>query len=341
MPAFTAAAGAGEIGVAQMHALAAVVVNPRVREHLAGSEAILVDKARELDHDDFITLLRQWERLADSDGADDRHQRAQRDRRASLDLIGERMYLDAMGGVAHGVQMREILDRFAEHEWQQEWADGVQRHGEQMNGSLMERTPAQRRFDALVGVFRAAAGSDVAGGEIVVNIVVDRATLEHQLALAAGASPPPLDPSTIAHRRCETDRGAVLHPSDVLAAAMVGHVRRVVFDTNGVVLDFGRRRRLFTGALRDAVLLSERRCLWPGCDWPASQCEADHTVPHTARGPTNAHNGGPLCDRHNRWKSRGFATVRGPTGQWMIHRTNGTTIGWREALQPILLQHAA
>jgi hypothetical protein len=52
----------------------------------------------------------------------------------------------------------------------------------------------------------------------------------------------------------------------VLAAALTGHVRRVVFDVAGVVIDLGRRSRLFTGSSRDAVMLGDRWCLWPGCD---------------------------------------------------------------------------
>ncbi len=337
MPSFGVSARAGEIGVAQMHALAAVVVNPRVREHLADSEALLVRYARELDHDAFITVLRRWEQLADADGAEHDRDRAHQDRRASLILSGDRMFLDAVGAVAHGVQLQEILDRFTTLEWQQEWADGVDRFGERMNPSLMQRTSAQRRFDALVSVFRAAAGSDAVGGDVVVNIVVDQATFEHQVALAAGGHPEPLDPASVADRRCETDRGGVLHPGEAFAAALVGHVRRVVFGADGVVLDFGRRKRLFTGALREAVLLSAPRCLWPGCDRPSSQCEADHTVPFTARGPTAAHNGAPLCDRHNVWKSRGFATVRGPIGRWSVFRIDGTGIGWQHEIEARVL----
>ena len=238
------------------------------------------------------------------------------------------------------MQLQEILDRFSRREWQREWADGVACYGEAMNPSRMERSAGQRRFDALVSVFRAAAGSDEAGGEVTVNIVVDQATFEHALALSAGARPEPLDPARAAERRCESDRGVVLHPNDVLAAALVGHVRRVIFDADGVVLDFGRRKRLFTGSLRKAILISERRCIWPGCDVPASQCEADHILPHTERGPTSSRNGGVLCDRHNRWKTRGFVTIRGPSGQWSTVRFDHSTIGWRSSIDAVL-QHVS
>ena len=56
-------------------------------------------------------------------------------------------------------------------------------------------------------------------------------------------------------RRCETVDGVVLDPHDVVAAALNGQVRRVVVDTAGVVINLGRRRRLFTGSARHAALV--------------------------------------------------------------------------------------
>jgi hypothetical protein len=68
----------------------------------------------------------------------------------------------------------------------------------------------------------------------------------------------------------------------MLAAVLTGHVRRVVFDAAGVVIDLGRRSRLFTGSSSDAVMLGDRWCLWPGCDQRSGRCQADHTQPWTA-----------------------------------------------------------
>jgi len=328
LPTFGRAARNGDIGVAQMHALAAVVANPRVDAHLDASEQMLVDHARTLEHDDFVIVLRHWESLADEDGTHRAQERAHQRRRAHLGIHGERAYLDAVGGAAHGALMREIFDRFRSAEWQAEWQRGVDQHGDQMKLSLMERTNDQRNFDTIIAIFQAAAGSTAAGGEIVVNILIDDDTFQHHLARALGAAPTPLDPAGLGRRRCETDRGVVLDPSDVVTAACLGHVRRVVLDSAGVVTDLGRRSRLFTGPLRDAVLLTDRRCLWPGCDRPVNQCEADHTLPYANAGPTNTHNGGPTCSHHNRWKTRGYTTRRDANGRWHTYRPDGTEIGW-------------
>jgi hypothetical protein len=224
-----------------------------------------------------------------------------------------------------------VFEQFCRSEWLADWEVGVQRHGEQMTVSLMERTDKQRRFDALKAIFAAATISDQSAiGEPVVNLVVGYELFEHYLHSALGEHPEPLHPADPAHR-CETADGVVIDPYDMLVAAALGHVRRVVLDSAGVVVDVGRKQRLFTGALRDAVMLVNRRCIWPGCYRPTSQCEADHMLPYSHAGPTAAHNGNPACAHHNRWKTRGYQTRRDPNGQWHHYRPDHTEIGWRAA----------
>ena len=110
---------------------------------------------------------------------------------------------------------------------------------------------------------------------------------------------------------------------------MIGHVRRVVIGADGVIINLGRRSRLFTGSARDAALLQAvldrgRRCLWPGCRH--RHCQIDHRHEWHHHGHTNLDNAGPLCGRHNRHKTRGYRTWRDPDGTWHIQRPDGTTI---------------
>jgi hypothetical protein len=140
-----------------------------------------------------------------------------------------------------------------------------------------------------------------------------------------------LDPNDLANR-CTTSDGVPVDPRDMLVAAALGHVRRVVLDSASVVLDMGHKRRLFTGALRDAVLLSGARCTWGGCNVPGSACQADHVLPHSHAGPTAASNGGPACGHHNRWRTRGYRSWRDPEGHWHHYRPDGTEIGWRAGI---------
>ena len=328
MPMFGGACLAGHIGVAQMHAVAAAVSNPRVAEYLADADHMFTHQATALPFDDLITFLQHWVELADADGARAKHDRAAQRRQASVHVIGERSFVDAAGPAADGVLMREVFDRFCDIEWRNEWDEGVRQHGQLMRAELMERTPAQRRFDALRRLFDAAAGSQQAGGEVTVNILVDQATFEHHLEHALGGPPAPADPTTALTRRCHDHRGNTIDPRAMIAAALVGRVRRMVLSTDGVVLDFGRRHRLFTGSLREAVLLTAPRCVWIGCDRPASQSQADHVLPHAHAGPTSAANGSPLCQHHNPWKNNGYRTWRDPQGLWHTYRPDGTELGW-------------
>ena len=328
VPEARSAAHAGSLGSAQSRLLARLFANPRCADQLPSSGELLIGHAQGLWFDEFAVVVRRWEALADADGAHAAHERAHSGRDAHVSIVDQRVHLDAQGGVAAGAAMTEVFDRFCDTEFHADWDNGVAKWGEQMNPTLLERTSAQRRFDALLAIFNAAAASGVAGTfDPLVNILIDQVTFEHHLAKMAGADVEPLDPATVNDRRCETSTGHQLDPADVLAAALVGHVRRVVLDSAGVVIDLGRRSRLFTGGARDAVLLGDRWCMWPGCDLRSGRCQTDHTTAWSTDGPTRPDNGAPACARHNRWKQHGYRTWRDPTGHWHTYRPDGTEIG--------------
>ncbi len=228
-----------------------------------------------------------------------------------------------------GATIEEIFARFCDAEFRADWEAGLAQWGDRMTPALMERTDRQRRFDALLAVFTTAAASGRVGSfDSLVNIVVDQVTYEHHLTKLVGGSAAPLDPTTVDQRRCETSTGHQIDPADVIAASLAGHVRRVVFDTSGVVIDLGRRSRLFTGRARDAVFLGHRGCIWPGCNQHSGRCQTDHSTPWSSdHGETRADNGAPMCGRHNRWKARGYRTWRDPNGSWHTYRPDGTEIG--------------
>ena len=331
-----AMAARGDMGVAQMHALASLVANPRVKEHLADGEELLVGQAAELDFDDYVVLLANWERVADEDGAHHDSERTHRNRKASGSIVGNQFFLEAVCGLAQGLQMKEILEAFAKSEWMADWEAGLAIHGDAMAANLMDRTDPQRRMDALLAIFlKAASGeTETTGTGFTINLNVGLPAFEHHLAQAMGAKPAPLDPND-PHNKCETNTGVPVDPFDMLVAATIGNVRRVVLDSTGVVVNMGRKQRLFTGPLRDAVLMHSRWCVCPGCHVPAAQCEADHVLPWANAGPTNTRNGGPLCGHHNRWKATGYRTWRDPDGHWHHYRPDGTEIGWRSATRNV------
>ncbi|MGB8862177.1 MAG: DUF222 domain-containing protein [Ilumatobacteraceae bacterium] len=328
-PQVGVAVDAGVLGVAQLHALARVAANPRVQAHLEESMDLLVEQAGTLDYDQLVIVLARWESLADEDGSGDRHERAHRNRNTTLHLGDHSFQLEANGGTAVGVQLKEILDAFTQAEFHADWEHGVAEHGERMCPGLMARSDAQRRADALLAIFQAAAGGETAtGSNVTVNVVIGYDRFQHEVVKLLGGRPDEMDPSDLA-QRCETVDGHQLDPRDVLIAAAMGHVRRVVVDSAGVIVDAGRRQRLFTGPLRDAVMLTATGCVWPGCHRPSSQCQADHVLPHANAGPTQVATGAPTCGHHNRWRTHGYTTRRDQHGHWHHHRPDGTEIGWR------------
>ena len=306
-----AMAARGDMGVAQMHALASLVANPRVKEHLADGEELLVGQAAELDFDDYVVLLANWERVADEDGAHHDSERTHRNRKASGSIVGNQFFLDAVCGLAQGLQMKEILEAIAKSEWMADWEAGLAIHGDAMAAHLMDRTDPQRRMDALLAIFlKAASGeTETTGTGFTINLNVGLPAFEHHLAQAMGAKPARLDPND-PHNKCETNTGVPVDPFDMLVAATIGNVRRVVLDSTGVVVNMGRKQRLFTGPLHDAVLMHSRWCVprlprasspmrsrpraplgqrrpdqhpqrWPTV-WPPQQVESNR-LPHLAR----------------------------------------------------------
>jgi hypothetical protein len=126
--------------------------------------------------------------------------------------------------------------------------------------------------------------------------------------------------------RCETLDGHPVDPTEAFANALTGRVRRAVVGWDGVVLDHSGHHRLFTGALRAAVLMSCPTCYWPGCNQPTSRCQTDHLQPRRNGGPTNPDNGAPCCGRHNRLKEHGYTVHRDHHGHLHVHRPDGTEI---------------
>lgn len=335
LPEVMEALYAGEIGVAQARAFGRARANPRCGDQLADHAEILLGHAKTLSYDDFHLCVRRWEILADLDGAHHYTEATHERRNVSIvehDGIG---HIIGTGGALDTAEMIEILQRYCDAEFTADWNTTKDTYGDGACVASMPRTDAQRRWDALKQIFldAAATPADAQRPEPTVNIVIDAATFETTLT-RMGLIPqptdspePPLAEAPVDQWRCETTHGTLVDPHHAVAAAIHGHIRRVVFDSAGNVIDLGRRRRLFTGSAREAVLLQSRRCVWPGCHLPAGRCQTDHTQPWQHHGPTTPTNASPLCARHNRWKNHGYHVWRDPHGHWHTYRPNGTELG--------------
>jgi hypothetical protein len=221
-----------------------------------------------------------------------------------------------------GAEVREILAHHIDAQWRADWADAHDRLGDSATTRDLRRTEPQRRADALVAMARAAAATPNGPGpsQPTVNVLIDEATFEATLRRQ------PIETARYRELVSRTGDGHELHPHDAVNTALWAHVRRVVCDSAGVVIDLGRRSRLFEGSSRTAVMLLERTCAWVGCDRPSAWCHADHSVSWKQHGATVPRNGGPLCPAHNLLKERGFRVHRDEWGTWHTIDPSGAEI---------------
>jgi hypothetical protein len=314
----------GDAGVAHVRELSRAHANPRCGRQLVEVLEVLIGHASGLPFDDFKLCVRRWELLADADGAWRDHHSAEAARDASVEFVGAEVVVAANGSVEAGRMMREVFDAFRRAEFLADAAAATA-----AGTKDLARSEAQRRFDALAAIFNAAATAPLDGVafEAVVNYVIDQATFdEHLTAMITGVPPGAPDPASVLTRRCETLDGDLVHPREVIAAALIGHVRRVVYDSRGVVINLGRQSRLFTGAARDAIRLQDAHCTTAGCRIRGRDCQADHIEEWSRGGATDADNGRMACGHHNRGKNHGFTTRRDDGGRWHTYRPDGTEI---------------
>jgi hypothetical protein len=323
-PQISARLQAGTIGVAQVRRLAAAHANKRVSAELPAFMDMLADRAEEMPYEDFNTVMIRWEHYADADGAHRDSDRVHEDRDATLNPVGDVVYVDAKVGTVQGAFMLEVFEKYVNLEMERDLAER-DAQGLELYADL-PRTAKQRRADALYAIFASAANGVFAPSDPVVNIVIDVTTYEAALSALLNDTPLPSlfgTPSTFGSRRCETTAGVAIDPFDAIVASMIGHVRRVVMSSPSTVIDLGRKSRLFTGASREAIFLRRRKCIWPGCS--ALTCEADHRTPWSEGGTTSPDNGDPLCRKHNRYKATaGYTTtINHETGMTHVHTSEG------------------
>jgi hypothetical protein len=152
-------------------------------------------------------------------------------------------------------------------------------------GTIDDRTPGQRRADALVDVCQLALDTETlpehGGDRPGVVVTLDYDLLRRQVA--AGT----------------LDTGERLSPEAVRRLACDATVIPAVLGGQGQVLDVGRERRLFTGPLRRALAIRDGGCAFPSCDRPAKYCHAHHAKSWLDGGPTCLANGVLLCHFHH------------------------------------------
>ena len=315
----------GQVGVAQTRLMARIAANPRIPTDLLvrGIWQLMAD-AMDVSYVEFERRALTFEALADPIGAAEKAERNRQRRTATMHQQPDGSWsLHAKFDDVGGPEFLEIFCWYVDREFARDWAEATERLGEgNVDVTELRRTEAQRRADALVEMARAAAACppDTKRPLPTVNFIIDertaRATADNDLV-------DPLDYRNVTSR---TDRGHRVDPNAIIGVSLWALIRRVVTNSPGVVIELGRTSRLFTGHAREAVMLLEPTCIWPGCDQPHSWCHADHLTSWSTRGPTNPDNGAPPCARHNYLKEQGFTITRDSDGRWHITAPDGTDI---------------
>jgi hypothetical protein len=119
-------------------------------------------------------------------------------------------------------------------------------------------------------------------------------------------------------------------PATVLARlACDSEISRVVFGPASQVLDVGRAERLYTGAMRPAVVARDRHCAYPGCFRTAGMSEVHHVRHWAAQGgQTSVENGVLLCWWHHQVVHERHLVIRRDRirDRWEFRERDGTAI---------------
>jgi hypothetical protein len=120
-----------------------------------------------------------------------------------------------------------------------------------------------------------------------------------------GAADLGADGSGIGLPRAETgvgwlDTGVPISAAEARRIACDARIIPAVLGSDSQVLDLGRSRRLFSGAVRRALVLRDRGCSFPMCDRPARWSEGHHIRAWPNGGLTEPDNGCLVCRFHHR-----------------------------------------
>ncbi len=104
-------------------------------------------------------------------------------------------------------------------------------------------------------------------------------------------------------------------------AGVIPAVYRRLVDGRSVVLDMGRKRRLYSEVQRIAMNIEQGGCTTEGCDRPAAWCDAHHETLWSQGGLTDLANGRLLCPfHHGRAHSPAYQIEHLANGKVRFHR---------------------
>jgi hypothetical protein len=269
MPQTAAAFAEGDIDRTRVRRL--VRARETAPQPFADAEAMLVDRARNLDAQRFTIAVEMWRRGTEPEiAAAEERERFARRRLSIRDRFDGMIELEALLDAVSGETIRAAIESLA---------------SPANRNSYDDRTPTQNRADALAEICRNHLDSGTApttgGRKPHLNILVDLDTLHGPT------------------RRSEIGHGRLLGPAGIEFLACDSTICRVVGDGPGHILDMGRSVRTATPAQLQALAIRDQGCVIPGCGRPPAWCDAHHLIAWIEGGLTNIDEMVLLCRPHH------------------------------------------
>ena len=269
MPHSRAALEAGDLDLPRIRLL---VTARGANSHLfADHEQTLVEAVGGLSMADAHCAVEYWRQQASLEAAEDDDD-AQRDqRRLHVSVMAGMVHIDGLLDTVSGQVVMTALDSLTDP------------------GNLdpsNDRTPAQRRADALVDLCR----DHLNHGELPTQ-GTERPHVMVHLSIDALEGK--------AGRPCELDDAGVITPRAARQLACDAKITRIITTGESQVLDVGRTTRVVSGVMRRALTARDGGCVIAGCGAPRRWCDAHHVKHWADGGPTSLGNLVLLCGRHH------------------------------------------
>jgi hypothetical protein len=166
---------------------------------------------------------------------------------------------------------------------------------------------------------RAAVRRDDHGHAVLkVRDLADPFDLE---GLALVRAPDPADPFDLG--LCEITGAGPIPVDAARRLACNGRVARLVLGADGTILDHGRAVRLATREQRQALVVRDRGCVFPGCDRAPGWCEAHHLDFFEDGGLTDLTNLALVCSHHHHLVHEGGWTLERTATGWVATSATG------------------
>jgi hypothetical protein len=256
------------------HVLAlAAVCNDRIIDGLIEAEDQLLVFAKLHRYRIFVTFLRRVAATLDEDGCEP--DCGDRDTASMGRDLERHLHLSLELSGHNAVEIEGIINTEVDRQYR-----AAVRESEAAGRPVP--TTAVLRARAIVELIRRGADPNPAGHKPVASVILPVQVDRHgQLTAVYTTDGIEVDPLTAAVLACDA------------------HFHRVIVDPSNNPLNMGRTVRFFTPAQKQALIIRDGGCVFPGCDQPARRCAAHHRICWEHGGQTNVEDGALLCPRHH------------------------------------------